>query len=106
MDQDEKSKDALKIEFIKDRLESHNIDGLDLGDFEAVDSKSNFYIQIIDLFTGAINRKLNPSESDRNAKDELADYILNILNINIDEYINDKLDMDTTKVFNLDNITN
>ena len=104
MDQDEKSKDALKIEFIKDRLEGNKIDGLDLGDFEAVDSKSNFYIQIIDLFTGAINRKLNSVDGDRNVKDELADYILNLLNIDVDAYINDKLEIDTAKVFNLDNV--
>lgn len=104
MDQDEKSKDALKIEFIKDRLESHNIEGLGLGDFEAVDSKSNFYIQIIDLFTGAINRKLNPSGGDRNVKDELADYILEILKIDVEEFVNDNLEIDTAKVFNLDNI--
>ncbi|MEN5231521.1 DUF3800 domain-containing protein [Sphingobacterium faecium] len=104
IDQDEKSKDTLKIEFIKDRLQSHNIDGLELGDFEAIDSKSNFNIQIIDLFTGAINRKLNPTDGDRNVKDELADFILNLLNINVEEYINDTLQMDTAKVFNLDNV--
>jgi len=75
-----------------------------MGEFEAVDSKSNFYIQIIDLFTGAINRKLNPTDGDRNVKDDLADYILDILKIDVDEYINDELEIDTAKVFNLDNV--
>lgn len=103
IDQDEKSKDTLKIEFIRDKLEAHNIDGLEIGDLQAVDSSTSLFIQIIDLFSGAVNRKLNP-QKDRNVKDELADYILNLLNIEVEDYINDTLEMDAAKVFNLDNL--
>jgi hypothetical protein len=40
---------------------------------------SNFFIQLADLFTASINRKLNSPES--NYKDELAKQILNLLGI-------------------------
>lgn len=54
-----------------------------LESLQSVDSKSNFVIQLADLFTGSINRMLNPVGEGGKHKDELAEFILGILGLDI-----------------------
>lgn len=101
IDEEEKGYDQLKIENLKERIVSQHIDGLYLGDIIAVDSKSSFYIQAVDLFTSAINRKIHNPINQKKAKDELADYILNLLNFDPSQVnLNDNI-IDKSAVFNL-----
>ncbi len=100
LDDEEKGSDQLKIENIKERLTSQNIEGLYLGDFTAIDSRESFEIQIVDLFTASINRKIHFPNGE-NFKDKLADFILELLEFdisNIDLYNNNP---DKSKIFNL-----
>jgi hypothetical protein len=49
----------------------------------ALDSKANIFLQVADLVAGSVNRALNRVEGIRNHKDELADYVLNHLGIDV-----------------------
>ena len=49
----------------------------------ALDSKSNIFLQVADLVAGSANRALSRVEGIWNHKDELADYILSRLGINV-----------------------
>lgn len=98
IDDESEANDILKLEEIKDKLLAQKIEGLTLGNFTAESSIGNEYLQIADLFTGAINRKLHP-QKERNHKDEFADYILEILGLDITEYLNDEVDNDNVKMF-------
>ncbi|MDB4904244.1 MAG: hypothetical protein JWQ63_3525 [Mucilaginibacter sp.] len=82
LDEEEKGSDQLKLENIKERITSQQIPGLYIGDFFAVPSADNFFIQAVDLFTGSINRKLHNPESS-NFKDEFADFVLASLKFDI-----------------------
>ncbi|UOE47859.1 DUF3800 domain-containing protein [Mucilaginibacter sp. SMC90] len=100
IDEEEKGSDQLKLENIKERLTSQKIQGLYLGQFSAVASEGNFFIQAIDIFTGAINRKLhNPNGG--NYKDEFADFVLSCLKFNISNIDTENNTIDRSKVFNL-----
>ncbi len=99
LDQEEPGSDQMKIENLKERLTAQKIEGLRIGDFQAVDSKDNFYIQAVDLFTAAINRKLHSENN--NFKDELADYIFSLLDFDIDSIQQNNSDSDRSTVFDL-----
>lgn len=100
IDEDTKGSDTLKLENIRERLTSQNIEGLYLDTFEALSSTSNFFIQIADLLTGAVNRKLhNPNGT--NFKDELADFILSSLGMDMNDIDKQNNQVDNSKVFNL-----
>jgi hypothetical protein len=101
LDKDEKGSDQLKIENLKERITSQKIGGLFLGDFQSVDSKFIFNIQAVDLFTGAINRKLHYPESEGKVKDELADYIFKMLNFDFNKIDLNNTEIDKSTVFNL-----
>jgi hypothetical protein len=101
IDEDEKGSDQLKIENLKERLSSQSISGLHLGDFQAVDSKENFSIQIVDIFTASINRKLHNPESKGNPKDILAEYIFDLLKFDIKRLNLENNETDKSIVFNL-----
>jgi hypothetical protein len=100
MDEEEKGSDQLKIENIRERLKSQNISGLYFGDFEAVSSEGSFFLQIVDLFTGSINRKLH-STTQSHHKDELAEFILNSVNFEINNIDKQNEDIDNSALFNL-----
>ena len=103
IDEEEKGSDQLKIENIKERLKSQKMDGLYLGDFEAVSSKGSFYVQIVDLFTASINRKLH-SSTDTHIKDEFANFVLNVLRFDINQINKQNTDIDYSTLFNLADI--
>jgi hypothetical protein len=101
IDEDEKGSDELKLQNIKERITSQKIDGLYLADFQAVSSENNFFIQAIDLFTGAVNRKLHNSTGTNNYKDELADYILGTLGFDVNSIDKSNQIIDHSVLFNL-----
>ncbi len=101
LDEDEKGADQLKIENLKERITSQQIEGLYLGDFLSIDSKSNLNIQIVDLFTSALNRKIHNPTSKGKVKDELADYILGLLQFDLKNIDLKNKESDKSMVFNL-----
>ncbi|MHB1685357.1 MAG: DUF3800 domain-containing protein [Bacilli bacterium] len=55
---------------------------LTLGNLGALDSLSNYFVQIADLFTASLSRILNrPPNGSRNYKDEFAEFVLSNLGI-------------------------
>jgi hypothetical protein len=100
VDEEETGSDQLKIENVKERIESQKVDGLFVGDFQAVSSEGSFFIQIVDLFTGAINRKLNTPNGE-GPKDEFANFVLSAINFDINTVDKNNSDVDNSKVFNL-----
>jgi len=100
LDEEEKGSDRLKLENIKERLTSQNIQGLNLGLFEAIPSSGNYFIQIVDLFTGAVNRKLHDPNGNTH-KDELANHILLLVGLDISTIDKENNDTDHSHVFNL-----
>lgn len=101
LDEEEEGSDTLKLENLKERIIAQNIEGLYLDNFHAVSSHKNYFIQAVDLFTASVNRKININPSNRNHKDELADFILELTNFNIDEIDADNTEIDNSVVFNL-----
>lgn len=100
IDEEEKGSDKLKIENIKERISAQNVDGLRLGLFETINSSVNDFIQIVDLFTASVNRKLHNPEG-KSVKDEVADHILSLVGLNIDDIDKENADTDHSYVFNL-----
>jgi len=101
IDDEEEGSDLLKLANIKERLVSQNIEGLYLDSFDAIDSKGNLYIQAVDLFISSINRKLHNPINNGNHKDELADYILKLLNFDFNLLNKDNNEIDKSKIFHL-----
>lgn len=61
--------------------------------YQAVSSKGNLFMQLSDLFIGSINRVLNKDDAQkRNHKDELAEYILDLLQLPVSRAENVKND--------------
>ncbi len=100
LDEDEKGSDQIKLENIKERLANRKLDGLYLRDFQAVQSTNNFFIQAVDLFTGAVNRKLH-STTNSHFKDELADSILGLVKFDISQIDKENSEADKSKIFDL-----
>ena len=100
IDDEESGSDALKLENIKERLNGQKVEGLHLDLFEAVASAKNHFIQAVDLFTGAVNRKLNFS-GEPNFKDDFADFIFDTLGFDISSVDTSADDPGTSMVFNL-----
>jgi hypothetical protein len=101
LDAEEKGSDQLKIENLKERITGQPTSGLYLGDFNAVESKHNYSIQAVDLFTASINRRIHNTDKPGNIKDELANYILGLLNFDLNDINLENTDSDKSAVFNL-----
>jgi len=100
LDQEEKGSDNLKIENVKERIISQKIEDLYLGNFEAVNSEDNHYIQATDLFIASVNRKLHV-ENNSHFKDDLAEYILDMVKFDINLFNKENSNIDSATVFNL-----
>ncbi|WP_391116653.1 DUF3800 domain-containing protein [Psychrobacillus sp. L3] len=71
---------------------------LTLNYLQSVDSATSRMIQIADLYAGALNRRLNVQnqQTERNAKDELSDYIFDLLSVETFNFnVNDLEDIHT-----------
>ncbi|MGP1993208.1 DUF3800 domain-containing protein [Zobellia laminariae] len=101
IDDDQKGSDQLKIENLKERITGQSISDLYLGEFHAVDSKENFGIQIVDIFTASINRKIHNTGGSTNHKDELADFVLELLKFDLNSINLENNETDKSIVFNL-----
>ena len=84
----EDSIDAITIADLKrtaqEQISVNYLDQILVSDIDTVDSKKSFPVQIADLISGALNRRLNHS-GDRNYKDDLADYIIDKFSIALNE---------------------
>lgn len=100
IDQEEKGSDQLKIENIKDRLNSRSPSSLYLNEIRALPSSQDFFLQVADLFAGSINRKLHFPGS-TNFKDEFADFVLRTLNFDMAKIDTSNASIDNSTVFNL-----
>lgn len=78
-------KDDLERSTSRELIEKYG-DGSFLEKVTEIDSKASAAIQLADLIAGALNRKINHTESG-GVKDELADYILQTLDLNLDASI-------------------
>jgi hypothetical protein len=101
IDNEEKGSDKMKLENLKERIENKKIDGLIIDKFEAIDSKDDLYLQAVDLFIASVNRKLHSSENTNNAKDQLAEFILNLLKFDLKIVDSNNNDIDNATVFDL-----
>lgn len=101
VDDEDPGLDQLKLKNLEERIQSQKIEGLELDSFIAVDSSKNFFIQAVDLFTSAINRKLHYPKSSGHVKDDLADFILDLVGFNINDVDKNNSEVDRAKVFNL-----
>lgn len=100
LDEEETGSDQLKIENIKERITSQKLEGLYLGSFEAISSKGSFFVQIVDLFVGSVNRKLH-STNESHFKDEFADWVLTVLKFDINQVNKLNENVDNATLFNL-----
>ncbi len=87
IDQENMAKDKLMVANLKDRLKQASQNTFDnnlrIDEIYTVDSKTNAILQIADLFAGSANRVLNRPGTTLNHKDELAEYILKPLGLNL-----------------------
>lgn len=105
MDEESKGSDHLKVENLKERIEAKQNEGVRLKRIDTVDSKSDYSIQAVDLFTAAVNRKLNVNSDKKNHKDELADFILRTVNFPIETMDKTNENVDSAVVYNLSDFT-
>ncbi|MGG0047094.1 MULTISPECIES: DUF3800 domain-containing protein [Bacillus] len=73
---------------IRDRLKSVYGDNLKLNSYMPIDSEVERFVQVADIFSGSLNRIHNyqPKNRDRNAKDELAEYVMSVLQTHVQKY--------------------
>ncbi|MGG3800445.1 DUF3800 domain-containing protein [Metabacillus fastidiosus] len=73
---------------IGDNLRSHYEEDLKLNNYTPLDSKIERFLQIADLFMASVNRIINyqPKNKNRNAKDDLAGYINDLVNLQIQRF--------------------
>ena len=94
-DAEEKGADRLLVAELKDRLKqaahSSFSDKLFLEDIRPVSSDHNIFLQVADLFTGSANRVLNQPGSQRNHKDDFAEYFLDKIEVGKSFSSNDQI---------------
>jgi len=90
----EEGESALRITQIQqqliDNFKTHYNESLRLNNFMAIDPDFSRLLQVADLFTSSINRVLNHQRKNpqlrRNAKDAFAEYVYDLLSIEIINY--------------------
>jgi hypothetical protein len=60
-------------------------------------------VQIVDLFTASINRKLH-NHNDTNVKDDFANFVLGVLKFDINKINKENVEIDNSTLFNLADI--
>ncbi|ANY71670.1 hypothetical protein BBD41_03220 [Paenibacillus ihbetae] len=94
----EEGTDAVFLAELKQHMvtnfEGYFKDSLVLSTFSPISSISSILIQLADLYTGSINRILNPpKENTRNHKDEFAEFVFDILKLDKSNFKNQEQDM-------------
>jgi hypothetical protein len=83
-DAEEPGSDKLLLEEVKDNMfaaSASQFDGkLEPGTFEIEDSRLSELLQVADLFTGSVSRRLNATGSRAQPKDEFAEYFVRAVN--------------------------
>lgn len=92
----EQSLDPISLEEMKRRInqsfEAKYADNVELNTIQTVSSKNSPLIQLADLIAGAVNRKLN-HRGDKNYKDEMAEMVIQMLDLKLDEHNVEGLDV-------------
>lgn len=87
--------DQLRLANLEERLKtaaSTQFQGnLFVDLLRAADSKDNPFLQLADMFAGSINRITNRSGRTHNYKDELAEYVFNLLGFSLDMTENERV---------------
>ncbi|MGN8139076.1 DUF3800 domain-containing protein [Paraburkholderia sp. 22099] len=77
---------------VAEGVERAHLDGVTLDErFNAVSSKESALIQLADVIAGAANRRLN-FRGDRNFKDDIADRIMDVLGLQLEEGVAAEID--------------
>ena len=92
----EQSLDAIALDELKSRVNSsyqgkYGSD-IEVSSIDTISSRNSPLVQLSDLIAGAINRKLN-NPGGTNHKDEMADLIIHMLDLNFEEKNIDGLDI-------------
>lgn len=84
----EQSLDAITLDELKRRINdgyvAKYVEGVEVSKIETISSRSSPLVQLSDLVAGAINRKMN-NAGDRNYKDEMADLIIQMLDLQFEQ---------------------
>ncbi len=87
-DKEESGSDKIMLREIRNNLEikknTKYKEELFLDTFNAIDSKNQIFLQITDLFTSSINRKLNINKEGSHVKDVYAKIFLNTFGVDIE----------------------
>ncbi|RQZ27152.1 DUF3800 domain-containing protein [Burkholderia sp. Bp9090] len=88
---EEQSIDRIALTEIRNRvtegIERAHLEGVTFDErFNAVSSKDSALVQLADVIAGAANRRLN-FKGDRNYKDEIADRVMDVLELKLDEEV-------------------
>lgn len=97
----EQSLDPFSLNELKRRantLLSEQYPGIEISSINAVSSRTSSIVQLSDVIAGAINRKLN-TPNGNNVKDEMANMIIGMLDIDIS--LGQMSDQDSSTIFNL-----
>lgn len=92
----EQSLDAITLDEIKRRVNfeytAKHGGGVEISKIETISSRNSPLVQLSDLAAGAINRRLNHN-GERNYKDEMADLVITMLDLQFEESHIDGLDI-------------
>lgn len=86
-DAEEEGQDKLFVARLSEQMKqaaATQFEGkLYVDEFSAQPSKENVHLQIADLFTSSVGRRLNATSDGRQAKDRFADYFLNKIGVSV-----------------------
>ena len=84
-DAEEPGSDKLLLAWLKDRMvaaaANHFDGGLEPDVFEVENSRRSEALQVADLFTSSINRRLNAAGGKKQPKDDFAEYFVETINL-------------------------
>lgn len=93
-DSEEAGHDSLLLEEMRDRLSNHSTTHFEkkirYDQLNAEDSEQNNLLQVADLFTGCLSRRLNHKEK-KTWKDEFAEHFLRAIGMETEDFGNEKI---------------
>lgn len=92
----EQSLDAFRLAELQQRINSGYAtkyrEDVEISQMQTISSRNSPLVQLSDLVAGAINRKMN-NTADKNHKDEMADIVIDMLDLQIEQGSGESLDM-------------